>query len=93
MPENSNSLVNVLEKAIETIPGIINFSFVDDQKKKPININEIKNNELEIAISVIISRNVSTRTLSKQIYKSVVFVLKNKNLSLNKLNLYIRGAR
>lgn len=93
MPENSNSLVNVLEKAIETIPGIINFSFVDDQKKKPININEIKNNELEIAISIIISRNVSARTLSKQIYKSVVFVLKNKNLSLNKLNLYIRGAR
>ncbi len=93
--EIGKSVVSILE----SMPGILGFESIietDDPKKDKydfIIVNE-SNNKLDISLGLIINKNVSTETISRELSETFQYYFKkNKKYTLNKLNIYIKGVK
>lgn len=98
--KNEAYLVKQIRPIFEIIPGIVDFASIinnptnEKDKKMFFKIEEIKDNKLDISVGLIINRNINLFTLEKEIYENLMFYFKkNKKWTLNKVNLFIKGAK
>ncbi len=101
MVENTEKEIKDISKKIlqslEITPGVLHFANLSDNlKNKNDYIRcDIDNKNINISVGLIISKNVNLIMLSDEITNIVKFFLKNKykNLSLGKLNIYVKGVK
>lgn len=93
-------IINKLWSIIETIPGVINFSSLEDytnvleieKADKSIYVS-LDNNKCEVKVAVVVDKNVASNNLVKMISEAVRFALKKEKIEMKKILVYIKGAR
>ncbi len=94
MKKENSKIHKKIKEILEITPGVVQLSFVvPEEKDTQIMINEEQNN-LDISVGIIISKDIVAQTLSKELYELINFYIKNQtNFKLRKLNVYINGVK
>ena len=94
MKKENSKIHKKIKEILEITPGVVQLSFVvPEEKDTQIMINEEQNN-LDISLGIIISKDIVAQTLSKELYELINFYIKNQtNFKLRKLNVYINGVK
>lgn len=98
----SKELINSIVNSVSFIPGIVGLSKIDLNKKrdallekdwpKSVLISE-SDKGFDVSIAFIVSREINSKTISKEVHSSISSIFENQAIQLNKINIYIRGVK
>ncbi|AAT27900.1 hypothetical protein [[Mycoplasma] mobile] len=96
-------IISKLAKTIASVPGFQNFASLFDDKRE-INYLEVEHlpnafiiNEgakgLRLKMGVILLLNARTKIIVNQIREEIINTLKNENLKLESLDIFVQGVK
>ena len=98
----SKELVQLIVNSVSFIPGIVGLSTIDlnmnrdalSEKDWPksVLISET-DKRFEVSIAIIVSHEINSKTISKEIHSSIYSIFEKNSIKLSKINIYIRGVK
>ncbi|ENY69391.1 Hypothetical protein MAU_1030 [Metamycoplasma auris 15026] len=97
---NYNLLETEIRSWISSIAGVVDFCVLDEKNDIDFANNglivkksEKAKNAIDLTLGLIILVNLNARIIVEEIYQIVSYKLKEKNLRIAELNVYIKGIK